>query len=80
MVRIKSTPVSAAARDQEAHPMTAHEIPPIPADGRSQPVMFSDAIDAIGIGPFQTRLIMCGMVSLVYSCVVVGKSVVAGVR
>lgn len=49
---------------QEKHPMSRSEVAPAgePQQG-TPPANFSEAIDRIGLGPFQTRLvIMCGMV------------------
>lgn len=47
---------------QEMVPRSGLEMPP--AGEMMPPANFSEAIDRIGLGPFQTRLvIMCGMVS-----------------
>ena len=57
-------------RDQETHAMAGGDSPSAGDQGtpQQQPALtFSDTIDAIGMGPFQNRLvIMCGMVSTSY--------------
>lgn len=52
--------------EQEMPPMGLSKVAPAlgePSAGRAPPADFSEAIDRIGLGPFQTRIvIMCGMV------------------
>lgn len=55
-------------QEQEMVLRTDHEVSP--AAGEMPLANFSEAIDRIGLGPFQTRLmIMCGMVSRVTTVV-----------
>lgn len=59
--------IESPTRAQGMHAMAGGDSPSAGDQGstRQQPAMtFSDTIDAIGMGPFQNRLvIMCGMVS-----------------
>lgn len=61
-------PVEHAGAEQEMPPMGLSKVaaPALgggPSAGGAPPANFSEAIDRIGLGPFQTRIvIMCGMV------------------